>query len=86
MRILLIEDFGKQTEYEQYILDVFGGLLGADTIYKNWSDEDIELEEKPQELLNFFQQHSPYHDEAVLCRYYSDFKQAKKKLADTARF
>jgi hypothetical protein len=78
MRILLIEDFGKRQGFEDYIREVFMGLLGEDAIYEHWSDDERNLTEKPSELLNFFQQYSPHH-EAVLCRYWSDFENTQKE-------
>jgi hypothetical protein len=78
MRILLIEDFGKRQAFEEYILNVFGDLLGKETIYEHWSDDERNLTSQPEELLNFFKQHSAQHDEAVLCRHYSDFDKAKQ--------
>jgi hypothetical protein len=78
MRILLIEDFGKRQAFEEYILNVFGELLGEETISEHWSDDERNLTSKPEELLNFFKQHSAKHDEAVLCRHYSDFEKTKQ--------
>jgi hypothetical protein len=80
MRILLIEDFGKREgTIKAYIRDVFGDLLGRDAM-PHWKDDDIDLEEEPEELLNFFKQYSPNHDEAVLCRHYFDFKQVNHNI------
>jgi hypothetical protein len=75
MRIIWIEDFGGiKVPEKSLVASIFQDLLGKKVLYDKWDNMAIILEDEPQRLLEFCQQHSDTH-EILLCRHYQDFEE-----------
>jgi len=74
MRIIWIEDFGEAKDSASYVLAIFQDLLGKKVLDEKWDNVKIILEDEPQGLLQFCQQHSVSH-EIILCRHYHDYEE-----------